>query len=372
MISEVVIPDTVTEVGTGAFTGVATVTFEGATAPAGVKDAISERTVVQIPDGAKDSYETALEGKGVIKELHTHQYADTWTYDAEYHWHASTCGHDAQDGVLTKEKHTFGEWKEVVAATTTEAGKKERSCVCGYKETADIPKLDVQTPETPSTPAPGTPSTPAPETPSTPVPETPAVKTPKKGDKVSDDKKTGSYIITSSEKKEVAYVAPANKNAKTITIPATIKVKGVTYKVTKIADNCFRNNKKITKITIGKNIVSIGKNAFYGCKKLKTVKMGKNVTTIGANAFRGCTSLTSITLSDKTTKIGTNAFYGCKKLKTITIRSKKLTSKTVSKNAFKGLTKITTIKVPRKKLTAYKKLLKKKGLSSKVKVKGYK
>ena len=148
---------------------------------------------------------------------------------------------------LTKENHTFGEWKEVVAATTTEAGKKERSCVCGYKETADIPKLDVQTPETP------------------------AVKTPKKGDKVSDDKKTGSYIIISSEKKEVAYKAPANKNAKTITI-----------------------------------------------------------------------------------------------------RSKKLTSKTVSKKAFKGLTKITTIKVPRKKLTTYKKLLKKKGLSSKVKVKGYK
>ena len=219
----------------------------------------------------------------------------------------TVCG--ASYGDLDSSNHTFGEWKVVVAATTTEAGKKERSCVCGYKETADIPKLDVQTPETPSTP----------------VPETPAVKTPKKGDKVSDDKKTGSYIITSSEKKEVAYKAPANKNAKTITIPATIKVKGVTYKVTKIADNSFKNNNKITKITIGENIVSIGKNAFYGCKKLKT----------------------------------------------ITIRSKKLTSKTVSKNAFKGLTKITTIKVPRKKLTAYKKLLKKKGLSSKVKVKGY-
>ena len=235
----------------------------------------------------------------------------------------TVCG--ASYGDLDSSNHTFGEWKVVVAATTTEAGKKERSCVCGYKETADIPKLDVQTPGTPSTPAPGTPSTPAPETPSTPAPETPAVKTPKKGDIVTDDKKTGSYIITSSEKKEVAYKAPANKNAKTITIPATIKVKGVTYKVTKIADNSFRNNKKITEITIGKNIVSIGKNAFYGCKKLKT----------------------------------------------ITIRSKKLTSKTVSKNAFKGLTKITTIKVPKNKLTAYKKLLKKKGLSSKVKVKGY-
>jgi len=209
----------------------------------------------------------------------------------------TVCG--ASYGDLDSSNHTFGEWKVVVAATTTEAGKKERSCVCGYKETADIPKLDVQTPGTPSTPAPGTPSTPAPETPSTPAPETPAVKTPKKGDIVTDDKKTGSYIITSSEKKEVAYKAPANKNAKTITIPATIKVKGVTYKVTKIADNSFKNNNKITKITIGENIVSIGKNAFYGCKKLRT----------------------------------------------ITIRSKKLTSN--------------------------KKLLKKKGLSSKVKVKGY-
>lgn len=155
----------------------------------------------------------------------------------------TVCG--ASYGDLDSSNHTFGEWKVVVAATTTEAGKKERSCVCGYKETADIPKLDVQTPGTPSTPAPGTPSTPAPETPSTPAPETPAVKTPKKGDIVTDDKKTGSYIITSSEKKEVAYKAPANKNAKTITIPATIKVKGVTYKVTKIADNSFKNNNKI-------------------------------------------------------------------------------------------------------------------------------
>lgn len=92
----------------------------------------------------------------------------------------TVCG--ASYGDLDSSNHTFGEWKVVVAATTTEAGKKERSCVCGYKETADIPKLDVQTPGTPSTPAPGTPSTPAPETPSTPAPETPAVKTPKKGD----------------------------------------------------------------------------------------------------------------------------------------------------------------------------------------------
>ena len=144
------------------------------------------------------------------------------------------------------------------------------------------------------------------------------------------------------------YKEPANKKEKTVSIPATVKVDGVTYKVTKIDDNAFKNNKTVTKVTVGSNIKTIGKNAFSGATKLKTVSIGKNVTTIGSNAFKGC-----------------------KKLKTIKITSTKLTSKTVAKNAFKGLTKATTIKVPKKKLSAYKKLFKKKGLSSKVKVKGY-
>ena len=194
---------------------------------------------------------------------------------------------------------------------------------------------------------------------------------PKKGDVVKDDKTSVKVKVTDVKKKEVEYKEPANKKAKTVTIPATVKINGVTYKVTKIADNAFKNNKTVTKVTMGSNIKTIGKNAFYKCTKLKTVKIGKNVTTIGSNAFKGCSSLTSVTLPSKATKIGANAFNGCKKLKTIKITSTKLSSKTVAKNAFKGLTKATTIKVPKKKLSAYKKLFKQKGLSSKVKVKGY-
>jgi hypothetical protein len=47
-------------------------------------------------------------------------------------------------------------------------------------------------------------------------------------------------------------------NAKSVSIPATVKVNGTSYKVTKIAANAFKNNKKITKIIIGKNITKIG------------------------------------------------------------------------------------------------------------------
>ena len=188
---------------------------------------------------------------------------------------------------------------------------------------------------------------------------------------VADDKASVTVEVTDVAKKEVEFKEPTDKKAKTVSIPATVKIDGVTYKVTKIDDNAFKNNKTVTKVTVGSNIKTIGKNAFSGATKLKTVSIGKNVTEIGANAFKGCSSLTSVTLPGKATKIGANAFNGCKKLKTIKITSTKLSSKTVAKNAFKGLTKDTTIKVPKKKLSAYKKLFKQKGLSSKVTVKGY-
>ena len=188
---------------------------------------------------------------------------------------------------------------------------------------------------------------------------------------VADDKASAKVEVADATKKEVEYKAPANKKAKTVTIPAAVKIAGVTFKVTKIDDNAFKGNKTVTKVTIGSNIKTIGKNAFSGATKLKKVTIGKNVKEIEANAFKGCSSLTSITLPSNVTKIGANAFSGCKKLKTITIKSTKLTSKTVAKNAFKGLTKETTIKVPKKKLEAYKKLFKSKGLSSEVEVKRY-
>ena len=41
-----------------------------------------------------------------------------------------------------------------------------------------------------------------------------------------------------------------DKNAKKLTIPATVKVKGVTYKVTAISDRAFKGVKKNVTITV--------------------------------------------------------------------------------------------------------------------------
>ena len=103
-----------------------------------------------------------------------------------------------------------------------------------------------------------------------------------------------------------------NKKAKRVTIPAVIKVNGVTYKVTSIGAKAFNGNKKLTKVTIGTNIKKISNNAFYKCRSLKMV----------------------------------------------TIKSVLLTKKTANKKAFKGVNKKMVIKVPKKVKKVYVKIFK--------------
>ncbi len=85
--------------------------------------------------------------------------------------------------------------------------------------------------------------------------------------------------VTSSSKSNptVAVTKVVNSSAKNVTIPATVTVRGVKYKVTKIADNAFKGNKKLKNVTIGSNVRSIGKNAFSGCTSLTKVTIGKKM-----------------------------------------------------------------------------------------------
>jgi hypothetical protein len=98
---------------------------------------------------------------------------------------------------------------------------------------------------------------------------------------------------------------------------------------------------------------------------------GKKVTVnkIANGAFKDCKKATRIVIGKNVTTIEKKAFSGCNQLKTITIKSTKLSSATINAEAFKGIKKSTIVKVPKKKLKEYKKLLRLKGLSSKVSIK---
>lgn len=116
--------------------------------------------------------------------------------------------------------------------------------------------------------------------PSTPKPQTNVVKVGS-----THTVGTNKYKVTSSN--AVTYTGTTNKKIKKITIPSTVKIKGKTFKVTTISSNAFKSCKKLTTVTIGKNITSIGSKAFYKDSKLKKITFkGTKVPKIGKNAFK--------------------------------------------------------------------------------------
>ena len=90
---------------------------------------------------------------------------------------------------------------------------------------------------------------------------------------------------------------------------------------------------------------------------------------MAAKAFKGNKKITNVTIGKNVKTIGASAFYGCKKLKKLTIKTKYLTSKSVGKKAFSGIYKKAIIKVPAGKKKSYKKLLKKHGVSARAVIK---
>ena len=69
----------------------------------------------------------------------------------------------------------------------------------------------------------------------------------------------------------MAYLKPKKGVKGTVKIPDSITVNHVTYKVTEIAANAFKNQKKIRKVVIPSGVSKIGEKAFYGCKNLKNI-----------------------------------------------------------------------------------------------------
>lgn len=126
--------------------------------------------------------------------------------------------------------------------------------------------------------------------------------------------------VNSSGRGTVAAAGVKTKSLKNITVGDTVKIGGQIFKITSIESGAFKDCKKATKITIGKNVKTIG----------------------------------------------TKALYNCKRLKKITIKSSLLSK--VGKQALKGINRNAKIKVPKKKLKAYTDLLKNKGQKNTVKI----
>ena len=217
----------------------------------------------------------------------------------------------AEAVVIPAKGHSFTWIIDKEATEQAEGSRHEECSICHEKNAAvAIPKLPSNTQSgEQSSQTPG--EQPGQDT-----------KVPAKGTKLTT-KDGARYQVTSAAEKNptVAYM-DSKKQKATVTIPATVKINNVTYKVTSIAVNAFKNNKKLKKVVIGKNITKIGKKAFYGCSKLKN----------------------------------------------ITVKTTKLTKKNVGSQAFKGIHKKAAFKVPKKKISSYRKVFKARGAAKTTKV----
>ncbi len=138
------------------------------------------------------------------------------------------------------------------------------------------------------------------------------------------DKKTVGktvYAVDSVKKKTVSVSAPKNKNATSVSIPATVKIAGKNYKVTSIKKNAYKNCKKLKKVVIGKNVKTIGASAFSGCKNLKTITVKSTVLTkVGAKAFQGIHKKATITVPKTKYKKYKKLFKGKGQPKTVKLK----------------------------------------------------
>ncbi|MCD7767592.1 MAG: leucine-rich repeat protein, partial [Oscillospiraceae bacterium] len=89
--------------------------------------------------------------------------------------------------------------------------------------------------------------------------------------------------------------------------------------VTSVDYGAFMYCSNLTYITISDSVASIGDYAFYGCSNLTSVMIPDSVTSIGNGVFSECSSLTNVTISSSATSIGSYAFYYCSSLTSVTI-----------------------------------------------------
>ena len=212
------------------------------------------------------------------------------------------------------DSHEWGKWTIKRESTCTEKGEQSRKCtVCGEEEIEFLPLAkhtwdNGKVTQAPSYTKVGVKTWTCSECGKTKTTTLAKLPMPKAGTKVIVG---GNQYTVTKAGSEVRF-SKANAKARAITVPSTIKAKAITYKVTSIGTNAFKNCKKLTKATIGANVKVIKAKAFNNCPKLKAV----------------------------------------------TIKTALLTKKTASKKCFSKVSKKMVIKVPRKVKKTYAKIFK--------------
>lgn len=152
--------------------------------------------------------------------------------------------------------------------------------------------------------------------------------------------------------------AISTRTSGALTIPSSVKLNGITFRITSIAASAFINCDKLTSVEIPSNITTCGTDAFRYCTSLTSVGLPISLKRIGDKAFYGCTSLKEIELPqnlrgiDELPCIGDSAFMGCENLRIVTSNIYSPTK--LGTKSFASIATDCELRIPIGKLSAYK------------------
>jgi len=110
-----------------------------------------------------------------------------------------------------------------------------------------------------------------------------------------------------------------------------------------IADALFRGCDGLEEVKIPKTVTVIKNHAFNECIKLKAVEISNGMKEIGDSAFSECSNLQKVILPDTVNSMGTNIFYNCINLTEVHLPNIR---QNITANTFYNCKKLTTINFP--------------------------
>lgn len=158
-------------------------------------------------------------------------------------------------------------------------------------------------------------------------------------DKIDEDSglsdKEWEYYVDNGE----IVITKYNGRKVTVSVPTSLEDKPVKA----LANEVFKGNTKIQKVTIPDCISSIGSGVFSGCTKLQSAILPKNLKVLSANTFYNCNQLSSLDIPSTVTTIDDGCFHSCTLLDGITIPTG---LKNLGKGSFYACANLSSVSLP--------------------------
>ena len=133
----------------------------------------------------------------------------------------------------------------------------------------------------------------------------------------------------------------------------SLKFIAIPNSVTTIGEAAFAECKSLESIIIPNSVTTLGYGAFIGCSSLSSITLPNSISSIDGEMFASCSSLTSITISESITSIESWAFEACSTLTTIICKAVEVP--TLGKEVFYDMPlSEVTLYVPAQSLDDYK------------------